>query len=75
MVDGLKLSKAIATRMVAARKKTKPPISQSDLGRILGMTRGGVANIEAGRQRILIEHIYNAAAAFRVPVASLLPPL
>lgn len=70
-MDAVKLSKAIAVRMKAAREKAN--LSQAQLGSILGMTRGGVANIEAGGQRVLIEHVYNTASACGVTVASLLP--
>lgn len=72
-MDFRKLNRAIAGKLRAARMAAKPPISQADMAIILGMTRGGVANMEGGKQRILIEHLYNAAAACKVTVPSLLP--
>lgn len=38
--------------------------TQSDFAKKVGLTRGSVANIETGRQRILLHDIEKIAAAF-----------
>jgi hypothetical protein len=37
------------------------------------MTRGGAAQMQRGKGRILLEHLYNLAAATGQPVWSFLP--
>lgn len=48
-------------------------LSQDDLGRLLGMTRAGVASLERGRQRVLIEHLYTIEGAYGTRVVEFLP--
>lgn len=43
-------------------------MSQSDLGDAVGLSRASVANIEAGRQRMLAHTLVELAAAVAMPV-------
>lgn len=40
--------------------------SQQDLAKRVGLTRGSIANIEAGKQRILLHDIEKFATAFNM---------
>ena len=60
-------------RLVAARRKTLE-LTQAELAARVGMSRASVANIESGRQNVLLHHVYSLASAleFSKP-ADLLP--
>lgn len=47
--------------------------SQVDVASQLGVTRAHVSLMEDGKTRILLEHLYNLAIVFGVPVSALLP--
>lgn len=48
--------------------------TQRDLADAVGMSRASVANIECGRQKVLVHHLYRLAEALQMPnVADLLP--
>lgn len=60
-------------RLVAARRK-KLELTQAELAARVGMSRASVANIESGRQNVLLHHVYSLAAALEFSkVADLLP--
>lgn len=71
VVDHVALSKAIGRKFRAVRQQRGE--TQAHAAQMLGMTRVNYANIEAGRQRILLEHIYTASAHWRVAIQRLLP--
>lgn len=48
-------------------------MTQAELARELGLTRPSIANIEVGRQRILLHHVFVLANALRVSVDDLCP--
>jgi transcriptional regulator with XRE-family HTH domain len=50
-------------------------MSQSALAKRIGLTRASVANIESGRQRIPLHHLYRIAQALGVNAHTLLPNL
>lgn len=50
-------------------------ISQDALGKRIGLSRASVANIENGRQRIPLHHLYRIAEALGVNAHTLLPNL
>jgi transcriptional regulator with XRE-family HTH domain len=57
------------------RKKLKPPLTQEKLAQRVGMSRAALANIETGRQSVLVHQLYAFAAALEfTPEAFLLPP-
>jgi transcriptional regulator with XRE-family HTH domain len=47
--------------------------SQEDLARIVRLSRASIANIEKGRQSILIHHLYAIAEALQLQPGDLLP--
>ena len=48
-------------------------LTQLQLSALIGLTRGSVANIEAGRQSVLLHQFLAIAAALKLPPGQLLP--
>lgn len=71
VVDAQALYRDIGRRMKDARTRAK--LSQDAVGVAIGMTRANVANLESGKTRILLEHVYNVALLVGRPVRELLP--
>ena len=46
--------------------------SQADLAKKVGLTRGSIANIETGRQRVLLHDVESFAMAFNMEPKALL---
>ncbi|WP_216213063.1 helix-turn-helix domain-containing protein [Amycolatopsis aidingensis] len=63
------LYEAIGDRIRAAR--TQHRLTQAHLGKRLGLTRSSIANIEAGRQRVMIHWLVQIAEELDVPPATL----
>lgn len=60
---------------VSTRRKALS-LTQAQLASKVKMSRASIANIESGRQNILLHHVYALAAALDfAKVADLLPPL
>jgi transcriptional regulator with XRE-family HTH domain len=60
-------------RVVATRRK-KLELTQAELAARVGMSRASVANIESGRQNVLLHHVYSLASALEFSkVSDLLP--
>jgi len=60
---------------VSTRRKALA-LTQAQLASKVKMSRASIANIESGRQNILLHHVYALAAALDfAKVADLLPPL
>ena len=53
------------------RLRKSRDISQEELGAKLRLSRASIANIEAGRQRILLHHLFQLADVLSVPVSDL----
>ena len=47
--------------------------NQAEIAHAIGLTRASIANIETGRQRIPLHHLYGLARALKVDVHALLP--
>lgn len=61
-------------RRVAVRRR-ELGLTQADLARRIRMSRASVANIESGRQNVLLHHVYALAEGLELPaIAVLLPP-
>jgi transcriptional regulator with XRE-family HTH domain len=48
-------------------------LNQAEVAQLIGLARGSVANIETGRQRIPLHHVYALADALGVDIYTLLP--
>lgn len=48
-------------------------MNQETLGELIGLSRASVANVETGRQRIPLHHLYRLARALKVDAQTLLP--
>lgn len=48
-------------------------MSQDTLGQAIELSRASVANIETGRQRIPLHHLYRLARALKIDADALLP--
>lgn len=48
-------------------------MNQETLGELIGLSRASIANIETGRQRIPLHHLYRLAGALKVDPQTLLP--
>lgn len=71
---GEALYKAFGSAVSTRRKALG--LTQAELAGKVKMSRASVANIESGRQNILLHHVYALAAALDfTKVAELLPPM
>jgi transcriptional regulator with XRE-family HTH domain len=50
-------------------------LSQLELAGLSGLTRSAIANIEAGRQGVLLHHVYALARALKCQPRELLPAI
>jgi transcriptional regulator with XRE-family HTH domain len=58
---------------VSTRRK-KLGLTQADVAKKVGLSRASVANIECGRQKVLLHHVYLLAQALNLPsIMSLIP--
>ncbi|MCG8371360.1 MAG: helix-turn-helix domain-containing protein [Proteobacteria bacterium] len=48
-------------------------LSQAELGKVLGLNRSTIANIESGLQRASLHHIYELCAHYNLELGDLLP--
>ena len=69
----MELYKVVGASVAAQRKKLN--LTQAEVAKEIGLTRASLANIETGRQKFMLHHIYKLANALSVPsVADLIPP-
>lgn len=71
VVDTPALYREVGRRIRVARERAG--LSQGQLGIALGMTRANVSLLESGGQRVLLEHVYNAALFLDRPAREFLP--
>jgi transcriptional regulator with XRE-family HTH domain len=64
------LYETIGDQIKAAR--TRQRVTQTELGKRVGLTRSSIANIEAGRQRVMIHWVMQIAEALDVSTARLI---
>jgi len=67
--------KPIAQAIRKKRSEARPKISQEILADKTGLSRAAIANIERGRQQILIHVLYKIAKALNVAPGDLLPTI
>ncbi len=58
--------------IIRARRKALK-MTQDELSRKLGISRGALANVETGRQNILVHQLYNYASKLELNVGDLVP--
>lgn len=55
------------------RENRSQPMTQEKLGRLVGLSRTSITNIERGRQHATLHHLFAIAEALGVAPAALLP--
>ena len=60
--------------LIRSRRK-KLLLTQHDLAARIGISRASLANIETGRQTVLVHHLYAFATALDLSPSDLLPPI
>jgi transcriptional regulator with XRE-family HTH domain len=64
----------VAFGKAIAQRREELEMTQEDLAGLVGMSRASIANIEKGRQNVLLHHVYGLADALKMPrVGDLLP--
>jgi transcriptional regulator with XRE-family HTH domain len=58
--------------VIKARRKTLG-LKQEALAKLLGISRGSLANVETGRQNVLVHQLYRLATALELSPFDLLP--
>ena len=58
---------------IIRRRRRRLELPQKELAAQLGISRATLANIEIGRQRILVHHLYGFAEALDMRLSELLP--
>jgi transcriptional regulator with XRE-family HTH domain len=64
----------IGTVVRKGRRKYKPRLTQEALAQRIGISRASLANIETGRQSVLVHQLYALAAALDLAPADFLLP-
>lgn len=70
-MDGDWLYPMLGERLRQARQRRH--MTQRQLADRVGLSRASIANIEVGRQKVLLHQVYNIAAALSVDLDALLP--
>jgi len=70
-MDSELLRKHVGALIKARRKQLK--MRQEDLAARMGMSRAALANVETGRQNLLLYNLYRFAEALKLRVTDLLP--
>lgn len=58
---------------IIRQRRRRLELPQAELARRLGISRATLANIETGRQRVLVHHVYALAEALDIKPSDLLP--
>lgn len=67
MTDDI-LAKKIGSRLKKARLSARPPLTQMQVGGLLGIGRAGYSNIENGRTLLTIEHLVKLPRILGKPI-------
>jgi DNA-binding XRE family transcriptional regulator len=64
----------VAFGKAVAKRREELELTQADLAGLVGISRASIANIEKGRQNVLLHHAYDLAEALKMSrVGDLLP--
>lgn len=76
MIDSDRLYTRIGARVKQLRETHRPrKLSQSELAKVLGLTRTSVTNIERGQQKMTLDTIFRLCEHFKIEIAQLVPPV
>jgi transcriptional regulator with XRE-family HTH domain len=67
------VNKYFGERLASLRRAKK--VSQSEFGRVVGLSRGSISNLEAGIQNVQLCQVFTFAQALNAPVNELIPLL
>jgi transcriptional regulator with XRE-family HTH domain len=71
---GLKAFYQAFGNLVRLRRQQRPkPLRQEELGRLVGLSRTSIINVEKGRHRLVIHQLLAFSRALNVPPEALLP--
>src|SRR5260370_17414135 len=72
-MSDLEIYRLIGSRIAARRKELR--LKQVEVAAQIGLTRASLANIEKGRQKIMMHQLYRIAEALRIEsILDLVPP-
>jgi transcriptional regulator with XRE-family HTH domain len=58
----------------AAERRKQLKLTQAEVAELIGLTRASLANLETGRQKILLHHVYKLVTALKLnSILDLLP--
>lgn len=60
--------------LIRSHRKSRN-LTQDTLSQQIGISRAALANIEAGRQQLLVHQLYLTSHALEIPIGELLPPV
>jgi len=61
--------------LAAAKRRTQLKLTQAEVAAKIGLTRASLANIETGRQKVMLHHVYRLATALDcASILDLIPP-
>jgi transcriptional regulator with XRE-family HTH domain len=60
--------------MLSAVRRSKG-VSQAELGKRVGLSRGSISNIETGSQNVLLYQVFSFSFALNAPVSDFIPQL
>jgi len=68
--------KAVGQEVAKRRNALTPRVTQAQLSELTRgrLSRSAIANIESGRQRVAVHHVYDLADAMNCEPSDLLPP-
>lgn len=69
--DARALNRAVGGRIMSQRKHAR--INQAELGKLVGLSRASISNIENGRQAVTIQTLWLISQALHVDLPSLIP--
>jgi transcriptional regulator with XRE-family HTH domain len=61
--------------LLLRKRRADAQLSQLEVAGLAGLTRSAIANIEAGRQGVLLHHVYALARALKCQPHELLPDM
>lgn len=68
----MEIYRLLGSRAAKQRKQLK--LTQAEVAKLIGLTRASLANLETGRQKVLLHHVYKLVAALQLnSILDLLP--